>query len=230
MKKLDYRVLTFALGGSAGMMVFISFMEFLPSAIEGLGPSDPTWIPMVAFFGGAILIGLIDRFVPSDENPHEIHKLDEWEAVSGDKNLRRSALFFALAIAIHNFPEGIATMVAAFEGGDVAFTVALAVAIHNIPEGIAVAIPIYCATQSRWKSFGWAALSGLAEPVGAIIAILLLMPFLTPMVISILFAAVAGIMVFISLDELLPMAQRWGYHHASIYGVMSGMLLISLVL
>ncbi len=232
LKKIDYRVMTFALGASAGMMVYISFMEFMPSAIAGLEPDDPTWAPMAAFFGGALLIGLIDRFVPSDENPHEIHGLKDWEDPSNmqKKGLQRSALMFALAIAIHNFPEGIATMVSAFEGGEVAYTVALAVAIHNIPEGIAVAIPLYCATQSRWKSFGWAAVSGLAEPLGALVAMLILLPFLTPLVISVLFAAVAGIMVFISLDELLPMAQRWGFPHASIYGVMMGMLIIALIL
>ncbi len=232
LRKLDYRILTYALGASAGMMVYISFMEFMPSAIAGLEPDDPTWAPMAAFFGGALLIGLIDRFVPSEENPHEVRRINDWARTEADANrgLKRSALLFALAIAIHNFPEGIATMVAAFEGGEVAYSVAFAVAIHNIPEGIAVAIPLYCATQSRWKSFGWAALSGLAEPIGALVAMLLLLPFLTPLVIAMLFAAVAGIMVFISLDELLPMAQRWGFPHASIYGVMSGMLVIALIL
>ncbi len=230
MKKLSYRVLTFALGASAGMMIYISFMEFIPSAMQSAGEGSQ-YLVIMSFFAGMVLIALIDRLIPSEENPHEIQELSAWEkAPSNEKGMQRSAYFFAAAIAIHNFPEGIATVVSALEGAEVAYSVALAVAIHNIPEGIAVAIPLYCATQSKWKSFGWATLSGLAEPLGALVAMLILMPFLSPLLIAGLFAAVAGIMVYISLDELLPMAQRWGYHHASIYGVMAGMCIIAFLL
>jgi ZIP family zinc transporter len=108
--------------------------------------------------------------------------------------------------------------------------VALAVAIHNIPEGIAVALPLLYGTGSRRKAFKWALLSGLAEPLGALVGMLILIPFLSPPLLAVLFAVVAGIMVYISFDELLPMAERWGHHHLSIYGVATGMLIMALAL
>ena len=223
-------------------MVYISFMELMPSAHAMLlgpwGEQGAKWILIAAFFGGMVLTGLIDRLIPEAENPHEVQALDAWEhsrspqaaAPPRAEVLRRSAFLFMLAIGIHNFPEGIATMAAAFDNTGLATSVALAVAIHNIPEGVAVAVPLYCATGNRFKSFGWATLSGLAEPLGALVAMLILLPFLSPTLLAILFAAVAGVMVFISFDELLPMARRWGHHHLSIYGVMAGMLLMALVL
>ncbi len=229
MKGTDTRVLSFALGASAGVMLYISFMEFLPESFALLGEDASRWLRVLPFFGGMAVSCIIDRLVPDDENPHVIHKLDEWEK-SPPHNLRRSAYLFAFAIAIHNFPEGIATVVSAFSSEQMAYSVAIAVAVHNIPEGVAVAIPLYCATQSRWKAFGWATLTGLAEPLGALVAMAFLMPYLNDQVMAIVFASVAGIMVYISLDELLPMAQRWGHHHISIYGLSSGMLLMACIL
>ncbi len=237
-KRTDTKLLTYALGASAGVMVYISFMELLPSAKEYLSgeESDGKWGLIAAFFGGMLLTGLIDRLIPADENPHEAHDALELEGVqgtgqfAGNAGVKRSATLFALAIAIHNFPEGIATMASAFDSAGTAASVALAVAIHNIPEGLAVAIPLLYGTGSRKKAFRLAALSGLSEPLGALVAMLILLPFLTPALLGGIFAAVAGIMVYIAFDELLPMAERWGQHHLSIYGVISGMLLMALVL
>lgn len=234
-KRTDTRLLTFALGASAGVMVYISFMELMPAASEML-ISGSKWITTLAFFGGMAMACLIDRLIPEDENPHEIPAPGSLDAVkstgefAGNAKLRRSALLFTLAIAIHNFPEGIATVAAAFDNTGIATSVALAVAIHNIPEGIAVALPLLYGTGNRRKAFGWALLSGLAEPLGAIVGMLILLPFLSPALLAILFAVVAGIMVYISFDELLPMAERWGHHHLSIYGVAAGMLIMALVL
>ncbi len=235
-KGSDARILTYALGASAGVMVYISFMELMPTAQQYLGGEGAKWIIIASFFGGMLLSGGIDRLIPADENPHEIREPREIESVkqtgqfAGQAGVKRSATLFALAIAIHNFPEGIATMASAFDNTGTAASVALAVAIHNIPEGLAVAIPLLYGTGNRMQAFRLATLSGLSEPLGALIAMLILLPFLTPMVLGILFAAVAGIMVYISFDELLPMAERCGLHHLSIYGVISGMLLMAVVL
>ncbi len=147
-----------------------------------------------------------------------------------DKKLMRMGLFTALAIAIHNFPEGLATFTAAITDPNLGIAIAVAIAIHNIPEGIAVSIPIYYATGSKKKAFWLSLSSGLAEPIGALIGYLLLMPFLGPTVFGILFAGVAGIMVFISLDELLPAAEEYGEHHLSIYGLIAGMAVMALSL
>lgn len=234
-KRTDTRMLTFALGASAGVMVYISFMELMPSA-TGMLAENAKWVTTLAFFGGMTLACLIDRLIPEDENPHEVPAPGSLEAVqptgefSGNAKLRRSALLFTLAIAIHNFPEGIATVASAFDNTGIATSVALAVAIHNVPEGIAVALPLLYGTGSRRRAFSWALLSGLAEPLGALVGMLILLPFLSPTLLAVLFATVAGIMVYISFDELLPMAERWGHHHLSIYGVATGMLIMALIL
>jgi len=230
MKKPSTRFLTFALGTSAGVMLYISFMELIPAAKVFIGDENGRWIFLASLFGGIGFACLIDRLVPEDENPHEIHGLNEWKEkpAPADAGMKRSAYFFAMSIAIHNFPEGMATMAAAFDSAEVASSVALAVAIHNVPEGVAVAIPLYFATKSRKKSFLYASLTGLVEPLGAIIAMLILLPFLSPVVLGILFASVSGFMIYISLDELLPMSRRWGHHHLAIYGVIMGMFIMGL--
>lgn len=237
LKRTDTRVLTFSLGASAGVMVYISFMELMPAAhrlMEGVGAAK--WIIGGAFFGGMASAAFIDYLIPEDENPHEIHEATELDTVrstgqfAGGAEIRRSALLFAIAIAVHNFPEGMATVAAAFDSTGVATGVALAVAVHNIPEGIAVAVPLLYGTGSRTRAFCWASLTGLAEPLGALVCMLVLLPFLSSTLLAILFATVAGIMIYISFDELLPMAERWGHHHLSIYGVTAGMLIMALVL
>ena len=233
--KTNTKMLTFALGASAGVMVYISFMELMPTA-AGMLETSAGWVTTLAFFGGMALACVIDRLIPEDENPHEIPDPSSMDSIkatgefAGNAKLRRSALLFTLAIAIHNFPEGIATVASAFDNTGIATSVALAVAIHNIPEGIAVALPLLYGTGDRRKAFGWATLSGLAEPLGALVGMLILLPFLSPTLLAVLFAVVAGIMVYISFDELLPMAERWGHHHLSIYGVTTGMLIMALVL
>ncbi len=239
MKKTDTKLLTFALGSSAGVMVYISFVELLQTArgtlMDVRGESAGGWCASAAFFGGILLAALIDKLVPEDENPHEVPALpcrlpEERAAETRSPGVRRSGMLFALAIAIHNFPEGIATLASALSSEALGVSVAAAVAVHNIPEGIAVAVPLYYGTGSRRKAFLLSFLSGLAEPLGAGLAALLLMPFITPALIAVLFALVAGIMVYISFDELLPMAERWGHHHLSIYGVVLGMLLMAVIL
>ncbi|MFA6807324.1 MAG: zinc transporter ZupT, partial [Bacteroidales bacterium] len=147
-----------------------------------------------------------------------------------NSKLMRVGLMTAIVIAIHNFPEGIATFISAMESPQLGIAIAVAIAIHNIPEGIAVSIPIYQATGNKKKAFWFSFLTGLAEPIGAIIAYLILMPFLSHTLLACIFALVAGIMVFISLDELLPAAREYGEHHISIYGLISGMAIMAISL
>ncbi|MEN8686189.1 MAG: zinc transporter ZupT [Desulfuromonadales bacterium] len=237
------RFLSLSLGFSAGVMLYVSFVEIFFKAktelIGSLGEVTGTWVTVGSFFAGIALIGIIDKLVPNYENPHELHSIEEMD--KGLQNLpqneahdfgklRRMGLFTALAIGIHNFPEGLATFTATLTDPNLGIAIAVAVAIHNIPEGIAVSVPIYYATGSRLKAFKLSFLSGLSEPVGALVGYLLLMPFFSPMVFGILFASVAGIMVFISLDELLPSAEEFGEHHLTIIGVIAGMAVMALSL
>ena len=204
-----------------------------------LGEVTANWVTAASFFGGIALIALIDKFVPEYENPHEMHSIEEMdeglenlpknEAHDFEK-LRRTGIFAAIAIGIHNFPEGLATFTAALTDPALGIAIAVAIAIHNIPEGIAVSIPLYYATGDRKKAFWYSFLSGVSEPVGALVGYLVLLPFFTPTVFGVLFAGVAGIMVFISLDELLPAAEEFGEHHLSIYGLIAGMAVMALSL
>lgn len=211
------------------MMLYISLVELLPAGVDGLEDAGVSgaevWGP-VAFFAGVLLIAVIDRFVPEEINPHEE------PSAAGGARMRKVGVMTALAIAIHNFPEGFATFFVALQDASLALPLAVAIAIHNVPEGIAVAVPLREATGKKWAAAGWAALSGLAEPAGAVIGYLFLRPFLGPASLGITFAVIAGIMVFVSLDKLLPTAIATGRHHAAVYGVIGGMavMAVSLVL
>ncbi|MBU1367923.1 MAG: zinc transporter ZupT [Bacteroidetes bacterium] len=234
-KRTNTRFLSVALGFSAGVMIYVSFVEILSKArislIEAYGIKQGSWITVAAFFGGILLIALIDKFIPSVENPHEVKRVEEMDHIDAKKKkLARMGLITALAIGIHNFPEGLATFIAALSDPNLGIAIAVAIAIHNIPEGIAVSVPVYYATGSRKKAFWISFSSGLAEPVGALVGYLVLMPFMSPVMFGLLFAVVAGIMVFISLDELLPAAEEYGEHHYSIYGLIAGMAVMALSL
>ncbi|WP_088653105.1 zinc transporter ZupT [Geofilum rhodophaeum] len=238
-KRTNTRFLSLALGFSAGVMIYVSFVEIFFKAREELtefmGDKPGTWVTVAAFFGGMLLIALIDRFIPKGENPHEINLIENMTEEQRaqkrrEKKLMRMGMMTGLAIAIHNFPEGLATFTAAMADPNLGIAIAVAIAIHNIPEGIAISVPIYYATGSRRKAFKYSFLSGLAEPIGAIVGFMLLMPFMGPLLFGIIFASVAGIMVFISLDELLPAAREYGEHHLSIYGMFGGMVVMAMSL
>jgi ZIP family zinc transporter len=234
-KRTNTKFLSISLGFSAGVMIYVSFVEIFQKAKDSLsiplGEVSGTALTVLSFFCGMFLIAIIDKFIPSVENPHEIHSLEELtQPQAKNKKLMRMGVFTALAIAIHNFPEGLATFTAALTDPSLGIAIAVAIAIHNIPEGIAVSIPIYFATGDKRKAFWLSFLSGLAEPVGAIVGYLIILPFLTPLTFGILFAGVAGIMVFISLDELLPAAREYGEHHLSIYGLVGGMVVMAVSL
>jgi len=236
-RRTNTKMLSAALGFSAGVMIYVSFVEIFPKAkdclVTELGEVAGCWVTALAFFGGILFIGIVDKFVPSFENPHEIHRAEEMdmpEQAAKFRKLYRMGLFTALAIAIHNFPEGLATFVSALRDVKLGTAIAIAIAIHNIPEGVAVSIPIFYATGDRKKAFLYSFLSGLAEPVGALIGYAIVYSFLSEVVFGVLFASVAGIMVFISLDELLPTAREYGEHHLAAYGLVAGMMVMALSL
>ena len=234
-KQTNRKFLSISLGFSAGVMIYVSMIEIFVKAqdslVSELGKIAGNWVTVGSFFGGMLVIAIIDKLIPSEENPHELKSVeDENKKPLKHSKLMRMGVFTALAIAIHNFPEGLATFVSAMQEPSVAIPIVVAIASHNIPEGIAVSVPIYQATGSKMKAFLYSFLSGLAEPVGALIGWLILMPIMNDVVFGVIFAGVAGIMVFISFDELLPAAREYGEHHLSIYGLISGMVVMAISL
>jgi ZIP family zinc transporter len=212
------RFMALTLGFSAGVMVLISFMELLQSGMEAIGFASAH----LAFFAGMVVMFLIDVVIPH-EYMGERHPVQE----GSNQQLLRTGLFVALGLGIHNFPEGMATFVGTLEDVRLGIAIAVAIAIHNIPEGLAVAAPIYAATGSRRKAFLWSFLSGLAEPLGAALAATLLLPFMSEALLGWVLSSVAGIMVFISLDELVPASRSFGEEHLSIVGVGLGMAIMA---
>jgi ZIP family zinc transporter len=225
-KKPRISYLSFSLGLSAGVMIYISFMELLPGSFKAVGEF---W-GLVVFFIGIAAIALIDLLIPEPENPHEFKGLDAPTAPRQNNYLMRTGVLTALAIGIHNFPEGLATFAMALSDVRLGIFIAFAIAIHNIPEGIAVSVPIFYATSNKNKAFFYSFLSGISEPIGAVIGYLILLPFLTPAVLAATLAFIAGVMVYISLDELLPMAHRYGHGHLVIAGIVVGMLVMAVSL
>lgn len=241
-KRTDRKFLSFMLGLSAGVMLYVSLVEIFQKAVVSLGEAFGNdahgyiWAT-AGFFGGVAIIFIIDQFLHHDDsaNPHDAHGVDEMEDGMTDAEghliesakLKKMGVFTALAIAIHNFPEGFATFLATIEDPSLGIAIAAAVAIHNIPEGITVSIPIYHATGSKVRAFWYSFASGIVEPIGALLGYFVLLQFFNEYVFGVVFAGVAGIMVFISLDKLLPTAQKYGYHHHSIMGVIIGMAIMA---
>ena len=268
-KRTNYRFLSVTTGFSAGVMLYVSFVEIFHKGAyaltEAYGDRWGHWINAGSFFAGILLIALIDNLIPSADNPHEMHGEEELAPLhdpsatdtdgntlqktlpaesagsprraAHDRKLLRMGLFTALAIAIHNFPEGLATFLAALRDPTLGFAIAAAIALHNIPEGISVSVPIFYATGNRTRAFTLSFLSGLAEPIGAGMAYLVLRfalgspsGVIPPEIMGMLFGSVAGIMVYISLDELLPTSRAYGKGHDSIMGLVAGMGVMALSL
>lgn len=236
-KRTSTKALSVSLGFSAGVMIYVSFVEILNKSVVALtaeyGAVQGRWLAVGSFFAGIALIAIIDKLVPTYENPHEnmsVELMDDPERSQEYRKrnqLMRVGVMTALAIGIHNFPEGLATFISALHDPSLGLAIAIAIAIHNIPEGIAVSVPVYYATNDRKRAFFWSFLSGLAEPVGAVIGYLILLPIMSHTVMGVLFGVVAGIMVFISIDELLPAARDYGEHHLSVYGLVAGMAVMA---
>ena len=227
----DPRVLSFGLAFAGGAMVYVSLVEiFVKSQIaftETAGDSHGYALATIAFFCGVLLIVALDRLLP---NPHE--------GFNGDacghehKHAARVGLMAAIAITAHNFPEGMATFFATLDDPVVGAPLAAAIAIHNIPEGVSIAIPVYHATGSKKKALLACCISAAAEPVGALLGYAVLAPFMSPSLYGWVFGVIAGVMVFLAMDELLPAAKRYAKGHETVYGMVLGMgaLALSLVL
>ena len=220
-KDFKHKHLSLLMGFSAGVMIQISFMELLFSAVTETGFLAAN----TAFFVGIATIAAIEFLIPHE---YEEEKLTEKE--KKNKRLMKTGLLVAAGIVIHNFPEGIITLFGTVKDPHLGLVLLIAIALHNIPEGISVSIPIYYATKNRKKAFLWSLLSGISEPIGAIIGFFVLFPFITPFVLNLVLAFVAGIMVFISFDELLPLSLSHGEAHLAITSLFLGMLTMTLVL
>jgi ZIP family zinc transporter len=220
-RKPGHRFMSATLGFSAGVMVMVSFVELLQGGIESIGFA----YAQLGFFAGIIFIFLIDYYLPHESAGHQ-----DLSDAQKETKLLRTSLLVALGIGIHNFPEGMATFAGTLKDTHLGAAIAVAIAIHNIPEGLAVSAPVYAATHSRGKAFFWSFLSGVAEPLGAGIAAVFLLPFLTPALLGWLLAFVAGVMVFIAFDELVPTSFSYNQGHIAIGGVVLGMAVMSVSL
>lgn len=226
-KEANKKILSFALGFSVGVMVFVSIGDLLPVSIEIIG----SLYTYLTFFFGVTIAYVIDRAVPTRINPHDFQGCvdeDDRRQVVQKKHLFRTAIFTMIIIAIHNFPEGIATFFAASYDLTIGIGVAIAVAIHNIPEGITVAVPIYYSTGNRWKAFWYATLSGLSEPLGALVALALFSFIRDENVVAYSLSFASGFMIFIAFDELYPSARKYNNSHIALLGLFLGMAIISL--
>lgn len=233
-KKTNNNFLAFTLGVSAGVMIYVSFAELFAKANETLSISYGTKcgsaFSALMFFIGMIIAGFIDRFVPEAKSAEVIENSKNSGIYRKKSGLLRTGIITALVMGLHNFPEGMATFFSALQSPAVALPIVFAIAIHNIPEGIAVAVPVYYATGNRKKAFLYSLVSGIAEPIGAIVGYILLMPFFSEILNAYIFAAVAGIMVFISVSELLPSAREYSGSHISVYGLIFGMAVMAVSL
>lgn len=236
-KELPRPVMAVALAFAAGAMLMVSMVEILPKGVAALDSAFSHGTAMavtyLSFFVGIGLVLVIDRFLPEPLNPNETSgreaEVTDVEGRRQTSSLLRSGLLVAVVLALHNFPEGMATFVATYSDPTLGITLATAIAIHNVPEGIAVAAPVYAATGSRKKAFWWATASGLTEPLGALLAAALIAWVLPASLFGILYGLVAGMMVFLALDELLPAAWRYQTDkHQTIYGMIAGLAVVAL--
>ena len=243
-KRTNLRLLAQTLAFSAGVMLYVSFMEILPEASNHLTPyfgAAAGWLANAGFFGGIVAMALIDYLVPSADNPHELRADSDLEALKigsqshpahqeHREHLGRLGFVTATAIAIHNFPEGMATFLAALNDPRTGVAIAAAVALHNIPEGISVSVPIFYATGRRGRAFLYSFLTGLSEPLGGLMAAFALNWFFPPYAMGLVFASVAGVMVYVSIDELLPTAHRYGRSHEILACIAGGMAVMAVSL
>ncbi|MFX1315017.1 MAG: zinc transporter ZupT [Promethearchaeota archaeon] len=238
------KFLSFIMGFSAGVMILISFVELLQTSIETIGFLGG----LLFFFVGLIIMFIIDilisheyefedsieiltnsegHYKPHLHYGHRYRQRSHHRGVKKDINLVKTSIFLFFGVFIHNFPEGMATFIGTLTEVKLGIVLAIAIALHNIPEGIAVAVPVYASTSNKKKAFEWSFISGLSEPLGAVVTWLILFPFINDFVLNAMLGAVGGIMVYISLDELLPVSRSLAKEHYSIIGIIIGMFIMS---
>lgn len=224
-KSTNKKTLAISLGFSSGVMLSVSFMDLIPSAndllVKAMNHKLSVIVSVLVVATGIFLASLLDRFVPHQE-------FDEETGEAPHKNLYKVGFVSMLAIGLHNFPEGIATFMAGYENLSLGITIALAISLHNIPEGIVVAMPIFYATGSKKKAFKYAFLSGIAEPIGAFLAFLVLRPFINDIVLGCILALVSGIMIYVVIEELLPSSRQYGHNKTALVATFFGISIMPL--
>lgn len=218
------KLVSISLAFAGGVMISVSFTDLLPNSLDYFSSSTNhqigTLLMVSSLILGVLFASLLDRFVPHEEETTTHEKKHE--------NLFRVGIVSMLAIAIHNFPEGIATFMAGYESSALGTTIALAIAFHNIPEGITVALPVYIASGSRKKAFYYTFISGISEPIGAFLAFLVLQPFINGITLGLMFGLISGIMLYIAIEELLPSSKDYGYPRLALYATFAGICLMPL--
>ena len=218
-KSTNKKLITFALSFSAGVMISISFTDLFPSAQETLIKSNGTikgvFLSLLFLLLGAFMAMLIDNFIP-----------EETSICTSNSSLYKVGFVSMIALFLHNFPEGITTYISGYQDAALGITVALAISLHNIPEGISIAMPIYYSTNDKKKAIKYTFYSGMAEPLGALLAFIFLKPYINDLILSILFALVAGIMIYISFQELIPEARSYKYNKLYIISLFIGLCII----
>lgn len=222
-KKRSEKLVPVSLGFAAGVMLSVSFTDMFPAALNALtgwaGPKLGTIYTVLALIVGVLIAAGLDKLVPHEKNT-------TGEASHG--NMYRLGMMSTLAIAVHNFPEGIATFTAGISDTALGFSIAIAIALHNIPEGITVAMPVYYATGNRKKALLYTFVSGISEPIGALLAYFVLMPFLNDLVLGVVFAIVVGIMLYIVIEELIPASRQYGLTRIALIATFAGICLMPL--
>lgn len=212
LKRQSEKILIASLGFASGVMITISMTDLLPSAFSSLLESYvffPTFlIVAICFSIGVIFSFSVDHFLPQEKMQYG--------------KLYQVGLISCLAIIMHNIPEGIITYLTSEANLHLGITLALAIALHNIPEGISISVPIYYSTGSRKKALFYTFVSGISEPFGAFLACVFLAPFVSPFVMGLLYAFIAGIMVHISIYELLPEACSYHKYKTTILSFLFG--------
>lgn len=235
----DRNFMSVSLGFSAGVMICLSVMDIFPEACEHFEESgsfsNSTAAAAVSFFCGIVFMVIVGRIVSLSGHSHGGcahggHGSHSGGCVENSRNLMNAGIMTAVSFAAHNFPEGLTTFISALQGINVAVPIVIAIAIHNIPAGIAIAAPIYNVSGSGAKALKYSFLSGMAEPAGALAGWLALMPFMNDAVFGVMFAAAAGIMIYISVDELLPSSAEYGSHKLGMTGFIAGMAVMALSL
>lgn len=223
--KKNEKLITISLGFAAGIMISVSFTDLLPNAndllIQFAGQRTGTVLSVAFLITGLLLAASLDKFVPHQE----------YDKTHGEKphhDLFRVGFVSMLAIGLHNFPEGIATFMAGYENMSLGVSIAIAIALHNIPEGIAVAMPVYFATGDKGKAFKYTLISGLAEPLGALLAFLLLRPLINDVILGGIFAVISGIMLYISIEELIPSSRQYGFDNYALLATFTGICIMPL--
>ena len=224
-KRPRARMMAFSMGFAGGVMLTVSLSDMLPHTVEAYSDTMGRFPAALASASlcvmGMLIALLLERCIPDEK---ELAARPDGHAARGTPAINpgalRSAMVTTAAIVLHNLPEGILTLFTSYASPTLG-------ALHNIPEGIAISVPVYYATNSRVRGALYALLSGLAEPAGALLAFFLLRSFISPLFLNGLIATIAGIMIYVSISELIPEGFSYGRRGYTVGGLVAGILAMS---